>query len=82
MNEFITVFDHGTKKIDLSHIGSTAEQLRPIELHHNSNGSIKDEPVFAIVLRDQGAGRRFYAQFTLETISDCLSQLGYEIKKI
>lgn len=78
MSEFIKVKNHGANPIDLSEIGSTAKELRPTELHFNTNGSIDDKPTFAIVMKHP-SGLNVYGQFSMKTLQDCLNELGFEI---
>lgn len=78
MNEFMKVINHGENQIDLTHIGTEVVQARPTELHFKTNGSIDDKPSFVIVMR-YATGAAVYGQFTLDTLEDCLEQLGYEI---
>jgi hypothetical protein len=80
MNEFMKVVNHGAKPIDLRHIGSTAKEARLVELHFNTNGSIEEKPSLAIVMQ-LPSGLNIYGQMSLETLNDCLEQLGYEIRE-
>lgn len=78
MSEFIKVTNHGANPMDLRHIGGTAKELRPTELHFNTNGSVDDKPTFAIVMQHP-SGLNVYGQFSLNTLRDCLNELGFEI---
>ena len=73
--------DHGNHPIDLRGLGSVT-QLRPIELHHNSNGSLKNEPTFAIVMGVPGVDApKVIGQLSLEMWNETLKELGYSIVK-
>lgn len=81
MATFIKVVNHGNNQIDLRHIGSTSVEARPTELHFNINGSVKDNPTLAIVMR-LPSGLNVFGQMSLETLEECLNELGYEIKDV
>lgn len=80
MAEFIKVVNHGAKQMDLRHIGATAMEVTPIELHYNKNGSTEDKPTFCMVL-SHPSGLKVFGQFSLKTLQDCLNELGYQIHK-
>lgn len=80
MNKFMKVINHGANPIDLSHIGSTSKEVRPVELHYNTNGSLNGTPTIAIVMEFE-YGLKVYGQMSLDTLDDCMNQLGYEIKE-
>ena len=75
MNLFMTTHNWGKEKMRLR----VSEEMRPVELHMKEDGDNGDEPSFAIVM----VGRKGSAvgQFSLNTIRDCLNQLGYDIIK-
>lgn len=72
--------DHGAHAIDLRHHGPSI-QVRPDEIHVNSNGSIKDEPVFVFVCAST-IGKKVFAQISLEMLNEGLADIGYKIEKI
>ncbi len=80
MAKYIKVKNHGANRIDLSHIGDTAKELFPTELHFNKNGSVDNKPTFAIVMHNK-SGLNVYGQFSFKTLQECLNELGYEISK-
>lgn len=80
MAKYIEVINHGKNQIDLRHIGSTAMEARPTELHFKENGSLDDSPSLAIVMQ-LVSGQNVFAQLSLKTLQECLNELGYEIKE-
>jgi hypothetical protein len=82
MKDVIT-HDWGEEKIDLRHLSGALEG-KPTEIHHKSNGSIKDEPTFTFIIEREGAmidKIQMYGQISLEMLNQALGELGYEIKK-
>lgn len=75
----VIVVNHGDGKIELKNLGSRYAAAIPVELHYKANGSLKDEPSFAMVM-EMPTGFKVYGEFSLQTLSDCLEELGYEIK--
>jgi len=89
-------FDHGTGQIDLRHHEVKMLELRPLEIHHKSNGTITGGPVFGIVMgipkSDISPEERIipevknapmiYGQISLEMLNEGLEELGYKIIKI
>lgn len=71
--------NHGERQMDLRHLGYTAKEARPIELHHNTNGSVTNEPTFCMVMA-MPSGLNIIGQFSLATLRACLNELGYEIR--
>lgn len=78
MAKFMKVFNHGNEQIDLSGIGVTSKECVPTELHHKNNGSVDEKPSFVIVMK-MPSGLSVYGQLSLETLSECLNELGYNI---
>lgn len=76
-----TGFHHGNKPMNLTHLGRNSIQMLPTEIHCNSNGSLKDEPSFAIVLQ-LGATISVFGQISLEMWSEGLADIGYKIVKV
>ena len=78
MAKYIETHHHGSKQIDLSHLPFPME-LRPTEMHMNNTGSKTDKPTIAMVFTTIGI--TYYAQMSLQTLTDCLNELGYEVTK-
>lgn len=79
MNKFMTVKNHGEEKIDVSHIPSIVLEAVPTELHFKTNGALFDTPSIAIVMKV--AHIHVIGEISLNTLSDCMDQLGYKIVK-
>ena len=86
--DFKCFFDHGTGPIDLNKWGNVGKisEMRPVELHHKSNGSIREKPSFAIVLVDSLhdsdiTDNMVYGQISLEMLNDGLKEIGYKLVK-
>lgn len=72
--------NHGTGKIDLSHLKIYDDHhYLPVEIHLKENGSVKDEPSFAIVLTSPDSSVAIIGQISLEMLNDGLADIGYEI---
>lgn len=83
-------FDWGTGQIDLTHHEVKMLELKPLEIHHKSNGTINSGPVFGIVMgipKDIGNAPEvknapmIYGQISLEMLNEGLAEIGYEIIK-
>jgi hypothetical protein len=81
MAQSIKVINHGSNAINLQPIQFNSTEARPIELHFNTNGSVNNEPYLAIVLETR-SGFHVYGQLELETLQNCLQELGYKIEPI
>lgn len=55
-------------------------ELQPKELHYLVKGAKGDKPSFAMVMGDLKGDLVVVGQFSLETLTDCLKELGYELK--
>lgn len=73
----LKAFNHGKGQIDLQHLGPSALELRPSEIHLKENGSTSNEPSFAIVL--EGGPLKVYGQVSLKMLNEALGELGYTI---
>jgi len=80
MAKEMKVVNHGASTINLRHLGTDIIQMMPSELHYKTNGSTSDGPSFAMVLQGP-IGIYVVGQFTLDTLQECLGELGYEIKE-
>lgn len=77
MEKAFKAFDHGTGRIDLTkHEG--LKMMRPVEIHHKQDGSVKDEPSFAIVMTSPFSSP-VVGEISLEMLNDGLNEIGYEI---
>ena len=81
MAKEMKVINDGTNKFYLEHLKGFIRQGRPIELHYITDGTITNEPNFAMVIEMPGAAMHIIGQFSLATLQECLDELGYEIKK-
>lgn len=72
---------HGTGPINLTHLSDT-DQFRPVEIHLKENGSLKDEPSFAIILTSPYSKKAIVGQISLEMLNDGLADIGYTIFKM
>lgn len=80
MAEFMKVTNHGKEQYKVEDFNDGI-QFKPIELHYKEDGSIDNKPSFLMVMERHDRPKAF-GQFTLKTLSDCLEELGYEIKKL
>lgn len=94
-NKPFKAFDHGTGQIDLRHHEVKMLELRPLEIHHKSNGTITNGPIFGIVMgipksdispEDRAIPEvknapMIYGQLSLEMWNEALEELGYQIIK-
>lgn len=79
MEKAFKAFNHGTGKIDLSnHKGLSV--MRPVEIHHKEDGSITNEPSFAIVMVAPYE-YPIVGEISLKMLNDGLNKIGYEIVK-
>lgn len=80
MAQFIKVVDWGEKQIDLRPIAFNSMEAMPVELHHKTNGSVDGKPSFVMVMQTPSK-YNIFGQFSLETLKECLDELGYKIEK-
>lgn len=80
MSKAFQGFNHGTGVIDLTK-HKEIEEFRPVEIHLKENGSLKNEPSFAIVMTSQFSMNQVVGQISLEMLNDGLSDIGYEVIK-
>ena len=78
MAKYMKVFNHGKNLITLTDVNVPA--YVPIELHFKEDGSVTDGPTFAIVLAGP-TGSNIFGELSLETLGECLDELGYHILK-
>lgn len=72
--------NHGTGQIDLTH-HKEIEEFSPVEIHLKEDGSLKNEPSFAIVLTSPYSRTQVFGQISLEMLNEGLDDVGYEIIK-
>lgn len=73
--------NHGTGQIDLTH-HKEIEEFHPVEIHLKDDGSLKNEPSFAIVLTSQYSRTQVVGQISLEMLNEGLADVGYKIVKL
>lgn len=78
MAKFIRVFNHGKGKIEIP--SPILSEAIPVELHFKEDGALNNKPSFAMVMTAPILGRIF-GQLSLETLQECLNELGYSITK-
>lgn len=61
--------------------GKVMHFYKPIEIHLKENGSLKNEPSFAIVMDSEVHGMAL-GEISLEMFNDGLRDIGYKIIKI
>lgn len=71
-------FDWGTSQIKMNR---PVTVMRPIEIHHKADGSVKDEPSFAIVMTNENINASVCGEISLEMFNEGLKDIGYEIVK-
>lgn len=76
--DLITVVNHDTNKIDLTHHGFEVVEFKPTELHFKADGDIEGNPSFCIVGISNSLPA-VYMQFSLKTIQKALAKLGYTL---
>ena len=84
-NKAFVGINHGKGKIDLTKHNSDGRfnnvtEMKPIEIHLKEDGSVKDEPSFAIVMKNV-FGAVVYGQISLEMLNEGLADIGYKIIK-
>lgn len=77
MDKAFKAFNHGKDKIDLRHHKGIIE-MKPVEIHHKEDGSIKDEPSFCIVMTHPFSPT-VGGEISLEMLNDALADIGYEV---
>ena len=80
MNPFMNTFNHGKSQIKLNFPNAT-KHMRPIELHMREDGSLNNTPSFAMVMMNQTGTQFVVGQFSIETLTDCLDELGFTLTK-
>lgn len=76
----MTVYDHGTDKIDLSHLPYYTLELRPTEFHFKIDGAKDDKPSICIIMGGI-PGNLVFGEMSLNTLDECLNEVGYKIVK-
>ena len=75
-------FNHGKNQIVIEGPpGKTMHFLKPVQIHLKENGSLKNEPSFAIVMDSKDYGMAL-GEISLEMFNDGLRDVGYKIIKI
>jgi hypothetical protein len=75
-------FNHGKNHIVIEGPpGKTMHFLKPIEIHLKEDGSLKNEPSFAIVMDSKDYGMAL-GEISLEMFNDGLRDIGYKIIKV
>lgn len=77
MAQFIKVFNHGKNPIDLTHLENPIH-FSPKELHFKANGTLNGKPSLVMVMEDRFKNV-VWGEFSLNSLMDCLDELGYEI---
>lgn len=81
MAKEIEVFNHGKNPINLTHIKSSLILGACKEFHFKEDGSVYNKPSITMVHQLANHNAMVYAEMTLETLTECLNELGYEITK-
>lgn len=71
-------FDWGKGLIKINH---PTIEMRPIEIHHKADGSLKDQPIFSIVMTNEVIDKSVRGTISLEMLNEGLKDIGYEIVK-
>jgi len=77
-------FDHGEKPIDLTELAQRfiTTEMRPVQLHHKSNGAKDDKPSFTIVMITPDRFRLCaYGQVSFDMLFKALDNVGYTLTK-
>jgi len=72
--------NHGTGRIIINR-DKEVFVLKPTEIHLKENGSLKNEPSFAIVLENPPFKFKCVGEISLEMLNEGLADVGYEIIK-
>ncbi len=81
MKKDFTAFNWGEHKVDFSKYKHIAE-MKPVELHMRQDGSLLDDPSFAILMKHPVSPLVVYGEISLQMFNDGLADIGYEMKKI
>jgi len=79
MSKDIKVKDWGTEPIDLSEEQAVIE-MKPVELHHKSNGEINDGASFLILMRHPSIPGSVVTQVSFNMLAEAMKELGYDLK--
>lgn len=79
MGKAFKAFDHGTDNVDLRSLGGM-RLMRPVEIHHKADGSLKNEPSFTIVMKGS-LDFMVAGEISLEMLNEGLNEIGYQIIK-
>jgi hypothetical protein len=71
--------NHGKGKIAINEDYGPIIQFRPTELHLKEDGSLTNEPSFAVVMTRPDAKGKAVGQISLEMLNEALGELGYTI---
>lgn len=80
MQKFVKTIDCGKGPVNLSHLRPLPVEFRITEMHHKADGAIDDSPSFAFVLWHP-VERNIVGQISLNTLTECLNELGYTLHK-
>lgn len=81
MAKYMTVTNHHNGKIDLRHLGKNAFEAVPIEFHYKEDGTIDDLSSIAIVMNVIELEVNVFGEMSLNTLKECLNEVGYDIVK-
>lgn len=73
--------DHGINQVDLREHAANGQvlEMKPIEIHHKSNGSLSDGPSFVVVM--QHPLLTTFGQISLEMLNEGLADIDYEVAR-
>ena len=74
-------FDWGTGQIKIDVGSKNYHTMMPREIHHKSDGSVKNEPSFCFLLTSPLEDFVVTSQISLEMLNKGLNDIGYEIVK-
>lgn len=70
--------DWGTDQIDLRD-NQLVKEFKPVEIHHKSDGSLKNKPSFLFVLYSPISPYKIIGQISLQMLNQAMNELGYKI---
>lgn len=78
-----TAIDEGNNNIDLTYLGGITQIMRPIAIHHKSDGSKNGHASFAVVMGDpRGPFHTFITgQVSFDMMKEAMNELGYDLTK-
>lgn len=79
MDEPFRGINHGTEKIDLTHLGRPVRELRPTEVHLKENGALGEKPSLCFVLDDGLIP--VVGQISVSMLNKGLADIGYKLVK-